>query len=247
MSKSKEADKLSRAAGDSRKSGVREMFNGIAHSYDLLNHVLSGGMDILWRKKAVRLLEVKAGGFYLDLASGTGDYAFNITRKEKDCRIVACDLAEEMLVLMREKMLRTQTNDRIELVCGDAEDLPFDSSTFDGLTIGYGIRNFPDKKKALQECGRVINPGGKLVILEIAGIPNPLLRHLFDLYFRIVLPIIGSLVSGNKMAYSYLPASVREFPQRDTFLSWMRESGFSNARCIDLSFGISSIFIGTKE
>ncbi len=238
---------LSRETGSRRKAGVEAMFDRIAGRYDLLNHLLSGGTDILWRRRAVRELRLRPGGVYLDLAAGTGDYAFTMLRREPGCRVLAVDLSLGMLAKLGEKTRAAQQTGQISRIRGDGERLPFKPGSLDGLAIGYGIRNFPDKRQALLECGRVLKPGGRLAILELAGIPNPLLRSLFGLYFRFVLPMVGRLVSGDSMAYRYLPASVEQFPGRGPFLAWMREAGFIDARAAELSGGISTLFLGTRE
>jgi demethylmenaquinone methyltransferase/2-methoxy-6-polyprenyl-1,4-benzoquinol methylase len=231
--------------GEERKAGVREMFNRISSRYDLLNHLLSGGMDVLWRRKAVRLLQVQPGSVYLDIATGTGDYAREILSRGP-ARVIAFDLAPEMLVHLKRKARRWPHPERLEVVQGDAEQLPFPEGHVQGVTIGFGIRNFPDRQRALCECARVLSPGGRLVILELAGIPNPVLRALFGVYFRRVLPVIGGWISGDREAYRYLPESVARFPERPTFLAMMEQAGFTGCRCLDLSLGIASIFIGEK-
>jgi len=241
-----QARALSHETGARRKAGVEAMFDRIAHRYDLLNHVLSAGTDILWRRRAVRELQVRPGGLYLDLAAGTGDYAFTMLARQPQCQVVALDLSQGMLGFMDTKTRERGLSSRVLLVRGDAERLPLGNASVDGVAIGYGIRNFPDKRQALLECGRVLKPGGRLAILELAGIPNPLLRSLFGLYFRLVLPLVGRLVSGDAMAYSYLPASVERFPSREEFLGWMREAGLADARAVELSFGVSTLFLGTR-
>lgn len=240
-----ERPELVELKGEERKAGVREMFNRISARYDLLNHLLSGGMDVLWRRKAVRLLGVTPGAAYLDLATGTGDYAREIL-KQGPGRVIALDLAPEMLVHLRRKAESWPHADRLEVVQGDAENLPFPDGCVQGVTIGFGIRNFPDRPRALRECARVLTPGGRLVILELAGIPNPVLRALFAVYFRRVLPLLGGWISGDSEAYRYLPESVARFPERHEFLAYMREAGFRDCRCLDLTFGIASIFIGER-
>jgi len=237
---------LSKASGSVRKAGVEAMFDRIAGRYDLLNHLLSGGTDILWRRRAVWELRLKPGGVYLDLAAGTGDYAFTMLRREPACRVLAVDLSLGMLHQLPVKARSLGHEARVHCVRGDGERLPLATGGLDGLAIGYGIRNFPDKRLALLECGRVLKPGARLAILELVGIPNPLLRGLFDLYFRHVLPRVGRWVSGDPMAYQYLPASVGQFPPRPDFLRWMREAGFPDARAVELSGGISTLFLGTR-
>jgi len=239
--------KLSRTLGQERKQGVGQMFDRIARRYDLLNHLLSAGMDVLWRRKAVRLLAPNPGETYIDLAAGTGDYTFTILKKEPNCRVLALDLAAEMLGVMGSKLKAFPLRDQVGLVQADAENMPLPTGQFGGLTIGYGIRNFPDKRQALMECGRVLKPGARLLILELVGIPNPLLRWVFNLYFRFVLPVLGKLISGDSMAYRYLPESVDQFPDRRTFLQWMDEAGFDDSHCIELNFGISTIFMGSRR
>ena len=238
---------LSRTLGQERKEGVGLMFDRIARRYDLLNHLLSAGMDVLWRRKAVRLLDPKPGETYIDLAAGTGDYTFTILKREPNCQVLALDLAAEMLAVMGNKLCSFPLKRNVGLVQADAENLPLPSGQFGGLTIGYGIRNFPDKRKALLECGRVLKPGARLLILELVGIPNPILRRLFNLYFRFILPPLGKLISGDSMAYKYLPESVDQFPDRPVFLQWIDEAGFDGAHCIELNFGISTIFVGTRR
>jgi len=237
---------LSRETGGRRKAGVEAMFDRIARRYDLLNHLLSAGTDVLWRRRAVRELHLRGGGLYLDLAAGTGDYAFTMLARRPDCRVLAIDLSQRMLAVMDEKARRRGLRDRVALARGDAEHLPLAAASVDGLAIGYGIRNVPDQRRALLECGRVLKPGGRLAVLELAGVPHPALRWIFGLYFRLALPLLGRLVSGDRMAYRYLPASVEQFPSRAHFLGWMREAGFPDAAACELSFGISTLFSGTR-
>lgn len=231
--------------GEERKAGVRRMFDRISARYDLLNHLLSGGMDVLWRRKAVRMLGVRPEAAYLDIATGTGDYAREILVRGP-ARVIAFDLAPEMLVHLKRKAVDWPHAERLEVVQGDAENLPFPPGCVQGVTIGFGIRNFPDRQRALEECARVLTPGGHLVILELAGIPNPVLRALFGVYFRRVLPVIGGMVSGDREAYRYLPESVARFPERGRFLSMMEQAGFRDCRCHDLTLGIASIFFGVR-
>lgn len=242
-----EAEALSLAAGSRRKAGVAAMFDRIAARYDLLNHLLSAGTDVLWRRRAVRALDLRRGGCYLDLAAGTGDYAFTILKRQPGCRVVALDLSQGMLRHMAGKAGRGGWKGQVALVRGDAERLPLADASVDGVAIGYGIRNFPDQRRALMECGRVLKPGGRLAVLELAGIPHPWLRRIFDIYFRLVLPMVGRLVSGDPVAYAYLPASVERFPPRATFLAWMREAGLTEVGCVDLSLGVSTLFLGQRQ
>ena len=220
------------------------MFDSIAADYDKLNHLLSLDVDKAWRKKAIR--EVRPGGKVLDLACGTGDFAIAIARALPESHVTGVDLSTGMLSVMEQKVRDLGLEGRIESEEGDGENLRFEDSTFDRVTNAFGIRNFEDKEKGLEEALRVLVPGGKLIILELSRPDNKVLRWLYDLYFLNILPKIGGSVSGDKAAYSYLPASVKNFPGKKEFTAMMRDAGFERVTHKALTFGICRMYTGCK-
>lgn len=227
------------------------MFDRIAHRYDLLNHVLSAGIDIRWRRRAVRMLGQAlersrgeaAGSLLLDVATGTGDLAIEAMRLEP-AGVVGVDPAEAMLEVAREKIERRGMHDAISLRTAASEALPFDDATFDGALVAFGVRNFEDRGAGLREISRVLRPGGPLVVLEFSTPRGPV-APLFSFYFRKVLPRIGALVSGDRDAYTYLHDSVQVFPDGQAFLDEMRGYGFRPVRAERLTFGIASLYLAT--
>ena len=231
--------------GEERKAYVRTMFNAIAHRYDFLNHALSGGIDIWWRRKAISKMNVSAEAVVLDLASGTGDLAMETVRR-KQCRVVATDIARRMLDFAREKMRRKNLAESMLLVNGDGEDLPFKEGLFDAVTIAFGIRNMGTVTDALKEMRRILKPGGETIILEFSLPVNVLFRAVYLFYFKNILPRIGRLISRDKEAYNYLPASVQKFPEINEFMNWMEEAGFSKVQHWKLLNGVAVIYKGIK-
>jgi demethylmenaquinone methyltransferase/2-methoxy-6-polyprenyl-1,4-benzoquinol methylase len=229
--------------GDERKKYVTKMFDSVAKNYDFLNHLLSGGIDILWRKRAVRQLSLTENEKHLDLACGTGDFAIEV-QKKFSCHVTGADISTEMLAIAREKTKEKMAN--FEFLHADAENLPFEDNTFSSVTIGFGIRNFGDKAKALREILRILKPQGKLVILEFSKIRTPIIGALFDFYFRNILPKIGALFSDDKYAYTYLPDSVNTFPNQPDFTKLMTDQGFQNAYYKNYTFGIATLFYAEK-
>ena len=220
------------------------MFDSIAADYDKLNHLLSLDVDKAWRKKAIR--EVRPGGKVLDLACGTGDFAIAIARALPESHVTGVDLSTGMLSVMEQKVRDLGLEGRIESEEGDGENLRFEDSTFDRVTNAFGIRNCEEKEKGLEEALRVLVPGGKLVILELSRPDNKVLRWFYDLYFLNILPKIGGSVSGDKAAYSYLPASVKNFPGKKEFTAMMRDAGFERVTHKALTFGICRMYTGCK-
>ncbi len=217
------------------------MFAGISPRYDILNHLLSLGRDRYWRRFAVSKLP---SGYILDVCSGTGDVAIEVSNKNHN-QIVASDFCNEMLQLC-ERKIKKQNIGNIRCIQNDAENLSFKDETFDGAIVAFGIRNVADIKKSLSEMNRVVKKGGKVVILEFSQPENKVFRSIYYLYFRGILPLVGALISKKEGAYSYLPSSVMAFPKRDEFVRLMKGSGLSEIGFHDLTFGIVTVYVGTR-
>lgn len=233
-------------ADGSKKEQVSKMFDNIAPSYDLLNRLLSLGIDRSWRKKAIRLLDPAKAKTVLDVATGTADVAIEIARQLKPEKIIGVDIAQQMLEIGREKVSKRGLAEVIELQLGDSENLPFESNTFDAITVAFGVRNFEDLGKGLSEMQRVLKPGGKLVVLEFSRPRIFPFKQLFNLYFRYLLPLIGRLTSKDPKAYSYLYESVQAFPDRENFVTELGKAGFTEASYRPLTLGICSIYSASK-
>jgi demethylmenaquinone methyltransferase/2-methoxy-6-polyprenyl-1,4-benzoquinol methylase len=221
------------------------MFNRIARTYDFLNHFLSAGIDRRWRKQAVKILAGANPQQILDVACGTADFAMEITKLSPQ-KIIGIDLSENMLAIGREKIRKKNLAHKIELLQGDCQALPFNENNFDAVVVGFGVRNFMNPLKGLQEMQRVLKPGGKLVVLEFSRPGNIVVSKLFNFYFRKFCPFIGGVISGDKKAYRYLQVSVENFPDGEKFLSLMEAAGLARAFQRKLTFGIVSIYCGTK-
>ena len=222
---------------------IRDMFAGVAPRYDFLNHLLSGSLDRLWRRAAARSLGLQPGSHVVDLCSGTGDQAVALARH--GYRVRAGDFCVPMLALAEPKYGRLPT--RPSGFAADALEAPFADRSFDGATVSFGLRNVADLDRALAELHRLVRPGGRLAVLEFA-VPEPrLLRALYLFYFRRVLPGIGRLVSARGSAYSYLPSSVLEFPQRAEFVARLRVAGFQAGAWRDLAAGIVCLYTAERE
>ena len=229
------------------KEKIQEMFDGIAPSYDRLNHLMSLNVDKRWRKKALKEIVDGTQQQILDVACGTGDSTVAIARKAgSGSRVTGVDISEGMMALVMEKAAHEGVHDRIKLQVADGENLPFENETFHRVSCAFGIRNFDHKEKGLQEFLRVLRPGGKAVILELSVPENRFVRWLYDLYFLHLMPWIGGRVSGNKEAYKYLPASVHAFPSPSAFCMMMGEAGFRRVRYKSFSFGLCRLYVGEK-
>ena len=225
--------------------GIRDMFQNIAPQYDLLNRVLSLGIDRYWRKFAVRQLQIPENGRVLDIATGTGDVALTIAAKTPDSvEIIGEDFTQGMLLLGREKIADSPYAGRIKLVNAPCEAIPHPDNLFDGITIAFGIRNVVDRNAGLLEMCRVLKPKGRAVILEFSTPKSRVFRSLYYFYFRRILPAIGGLFS-KRSAYQYLPDSVLDFPAREKFSQMMTDAGFLDVRAHDLTFGIVTVYVGT--
>jgi demethylmenaquinone methyltransferase/2-methoxy-6-polyprenyl-1,4-benzoquinol methylase len=229
-----------------KKEQVADMFNSIAYRYDFLNRFLSAGIDVWWRKKAIQQLQKIAPEKVLDVATGTGDVAIMTYRMLKPEKITGIDISEGMLELGRKKIEKLGLSNTIELQKGDSEVIRFEENSFDAITVAFGVRNFQNLEKGLSEMYRVLRPGGKLVVLEFSKSKNKLLSAPFNFYMNVVTPAIGKIFSKNKDAYTYLNHSVQAFPEGQTFLTIMHEAGFTQTYLKKLSFGICTIYCGSK-
>lgn len=228
-----------------KKQQIEQMFDGVSHRYDFLNHLLSGGIDVLWRRKALRLLRPLAPQSLLDIATGTGDVAIEAARMLHPGRIVGLDLSEGMLTYARRKVARRGLDGLISFEKGDAENLRFESNSFDAVTVSYGVRNFENLEKGLAEMYRVLRPGGTCIVLEFSK-PRGWFRSVYNFYFKYITPTIGGFFSKDRAAYTYLPESVGAFPDGQDFLNIYQQIGFTHTQCIPLTFGVSSIYVGKK-
>lgn len=222
------------------------MFDNIAPKYDLLNHTLSMSIDRVWRRRVVGEVRRAKPGRILDVATGTGDLAIAMARRIRDVQVLGVDFSEQMLAVARRKIEARGLDGRIVLDRGDAERLAVADASVDVATVAFGVRNFGDLGAGLRELARTIKPGGKVVILEFSRPRNRVFRALYEFYSYKILPRIGGLVSRDKRAYEYLPASVGEFPAPEEFMAMMARAGFRNCRARSQSFGIAQIYIGER-
>lgn len=237
-----------------RKENIRRMFDSISGDYDKLNHIMSASVDKSWRRRALKYVvspgSTQGGLAVLDVACGTGDFSIAIARKMEKAGVsglvTGVDLSEGMLNVMRSKVEEAGLGERISALKGDGEELGFADGSFDRVTIAFGIRNFENRQKGLGEFFRVLKPGGRLVILELSLPGNPVLRWLYNLYFLKILPSVGALISGERAAYEYLPASVLKFPRPGEFLKSVEKAGFSKVFSKSYTLGICRLFVGEK-
>ena len=223
-----------------KKEKIQKMFDGIAPSYDRLNHIMSLGIDRLWRKRMLRSLSPAIPGKALDVACGTGDSAIELARAGST--VTGADISIGMMDLVMEKAAKAGVSSRISLVVADAEALPFAEGGFDALSCCFGVRNFEHKEMALEEFKRVLRPGGKLAVLELSVPQNIVLGWLYDLYFMHILPWVGGIISGDRAAYRYLPSSVHAFPPPQEFCGMLREAGFASVSHRSLSLGLCRLY-----
>jgi demethylmenaquinone methyltransferase/2-methoxy-6-polyprenyl-1,4-benzoquinol methylase len=228
-----------------KKAQVADMFNDIARKYDFLNHFLSLGIDKGWRKKAIKEVATMAPQRILDVATGTGDLAIAAV-EIKPKEIIGVDIADQMLEVGRKKIKEKNLEQIISLRNGDSEALPFDNSSFDAVTCAYGARNFENLETGLKEMNRVLRTGGKVVILEFSHPKQFPVKQLYQFYFRFILPALGKIVSKHSSAYTYLPESVRAFPEGKRFCEILKDCGFKEAKARPLTFGITTLYTAYK-
>lgn len=227
-----------------KKERVREMFNDIAHRYDFLNHFLSLGIDIRWRIQVRKFLKPYHPNEILDVATGTGDLAIELTKLNPQ-RIVGVDIALEMLAIGKEKIKKRNIK-QIDLQQGDSEDMAFKTNTFDAVTVAFGVRNFENLNRGLSEMCRVMKTGGHVAILEFSKPKSFPFKQVYNTYFKYILPGFGRLVSKHNNAYTYLPESVDSFEEDTAFLEKMANAGFKSVKQKRLTFGIATLYTGTK-
>lgn len=229
----------------SKKGQVEEMFDQISHRYDLLNHLLSANIDRLWRRKAVKMLGRFNPKNILDIATGTADFAVAAARLNPG-KIIGIDLSEGMLKVGRQKIEKKGLSNLIELQKADSEALPFKDYSFDSAIVGFGVRNFENLEMGLAEIYRVLRPGGVFIVLEFSVPKNKVFQGLYFFYFTKILPWLGKRVSKDNRAYTYLPESVRDFPDGDDFAGILEKTGFKNCKWVPVTMGIATIYQSEK-
>ena len=229
-----------------KKEQVASMFNNISGTYDFLNHFLSLGIDIIWRKKAIKELLASKPSKILDVATGTGDFAFEAIKILKPAQVIGVDISEGMLAIANQKIEKRNMQDIFEVRLGDSERLSFTDGFFDAVTVAFGVRNFENLELGLTDMLRVLKPGGKVVILEFSKPKVFPVKQLYSFYFKYITPSIGKLFSKDNSAYTYLPESVASFPDGESFSALMQKVGFKHTKIRSLTFGICSIYTGIK-
>ena len=228
----------------SKKDQVKQMFDNISYKYDFLNQFLTLGIDNLWRTEMVKKISNNPSEI-LDIATGTADIAI-LAAKYLNAQVTGLDISNKMLKIGQKKINNLKLENRVKLVSGDAENLVFENESFDAITIGFGVRNFENLNKGLNESFRVLKKNGYLVILEPSYPTKFPVKQFFTLYFNYITPFIGSLISKDFKAYRYLAKSVKEFPSNQMFLNKLKEIGFSKCNFHSLSFGIASLYVAIK-
>jgi demethylmenaquinone methyltransferase / 2-methoxy-6-polyprenyl-1,4-benzoquinol methylase len=229
----------------SKKEQVAKMFDNISGRYDLLNHLLSFNIDKLWRNKAVRLIRPYNPSMILDVATGTGDFAIQLDKLNPK-QIRGIDISAGMLEVGREKLIKRRLNDHVTLEIGDAENIDYPESFFEAVTVAFGVRNFENLEKGLNEIHRVLKPGYPVSVLEFSKPRSFPWKQVYNFYFSFVLPTVGKLVSKDERAYTYLPESVKAFPEGKAMVEIMQSVGFSKVKEYRLTFGIATIYLAEK-
>lgn len=233
-------------SGDAKKAQVAQMFDNIAHRYDFLNHFFSLGIDKLWRRKAVRILLSDGPVEILDVATGTADFAIEAAGKAPELKVIGVDISAGMLDIGRTKVARAGQDGRVELVLGDGESLPFEDGRFDAFTVAFGVRNFENLTAGLKEMQRTLRSGGKGYILEFSKPRMFPMKQLFWLYFRYIMPTVGKWFSKDASAYTYLPESVKVFPEGEELKRILLDCGFASCQLHPLTGGIATLYVVDK-
>jgi demethylmenaquinone methyltransferase / 2-methoxy-6-polyprenyl-1,4-benzoquinol methylase len=240
-----ETESLLKNPSSPKKNQIVQMFNSISKKYDFLNHFLSIGIDRYWRKSAISMLKPYKPKVILDVATGTGDLAISALRIKPD-KIIGIDISEGMLEIGIKKITGKRLNNIIELMTGDSENLNFSENEFDAAMVAFGVRNFENLQKGLQEIRRVLKPGCPLVVLEFSKPAKFPFKQVYHFYFKRILPGIGKLFSKNRAAYRYLNESVLKFPEGKYFMEELRTAGFQNTKEKRMTFGVASIYFAVK-
>lgn len=239
-----EVEKITPYGGDAPKEQqVEQMFDSIAPAYDFMNRAMTLGIDRIWRRKAVGMLRADRPKRILDVATGTGDLAILLAQKLPEAQIIGVDLSSGMIKVGNEKIARKGLTDRVTLQPADCLSLPFADGEFDCITVAYGVRNFSDLAAGYREMRRVLRPGGKLCVIELSVPVNRLVKPLYNLYTKRIIPLVGRMVSKDTRAYSYLPESIAAVPQRQAMCDLMKAAGFAEAKFRSLTFGVCTIYI----
>jgi demethylmenaquinone methyltransferase/2-methoxy-6-polyprenyl-1,4-benzoquinol methylase len=228
-----------------KKEQVAQMFDNISENYDGLNRVISLGIDVKWRKKVVKIVGENNPKQILDIATGTGDLALMMASLNPD-RIVGLDISSGMLEVGKRKIEKAKLSNKIEMIVGDSEEMPFKDNTFDAITVSFGVRNFANLDKGIKEIARVLKPDGVLVILETSNPTKFPFKQGYKLYTNLFLPIVGKLFSKDKVAYSYLSESANSFPFGEAFNNILQKNGFNNTEHTPVTFGVATIYIASK-
>jgi demethylmenaquinone methyltransferase / 2-methoxy-6-polyprenyl-1,4-benzoquinol methylase len=229
-----------------KKEQVASMFNNIAGKYDFLNHFLSIGIDVIWRKNALNQLKSIQPKKMLDVATGTGDLAIMAAKRLQPNTVTGIDISTGMLEVGKEKIKKANLDKVITMLEGDSENLPFADNTFDAITVSFGVRNFQNLEKGLSEMFRVLKPGGKAIILEFSRPKQSLFKGIYKLYMNVVTPNVGKMVAKNFEAYDYLNESAKLFPERNDFTKILDDCGYKNTKFIPQTMGICCIYVGEK-
>lgn len=225
---------------------VLRQFDRIAGGYDLANDAISLGMHRFWKAQAITSLAITAGGHYLDVCCGTGDLTLAVAQRlGRDGKAVGLDFSNGMLDVARSRQRRLSFEAAVEWICGDAQNLPFADGTFDGAIISFGLRNLTDLQRGLDEMARVVKPGGKVINLDLGHSRLPLFAPLFQFYFSHVVPIIGSILQGDKQAYTYLPASLGTYPKPEAITQMFQQAGLRSVIHVPLALGSVALHVGT--
>ena len=225
---------------------VRRMFDAIADTYDMLNHTLSFGFDKGWRRKAIAFLRPLQPKLLLDIATGTGDLAIQISETFSEAQVIGADISEGMMNVARQKAKKKSLEKQLSFEQQDCTKLTFTDNQFDAVTAAFGVRNFEDIEQGLREMHRVLKPNGHIVILELSSPENFPMKQLYQFYSKTIIPLVGRFFSKEKAAYSYLPASIRVVPQGKVMTSLLESIGFQNAKVKTLTFGICSLYTAQK-